>query len=122
MSKKRILTGDRPTGPLHIGHLVGSLQSRIQFQDEFETYILIADLHTLTTKPNPDNLKKNILGVLADNIAAGVDPKKVTFFLQSDIPEICQLATILGMLTTVNRLQRIPTLKEVMTDLHISKP
>lgn len=120
--KQRILTGDRPTGPLHVGHLVGSLNSRVELQDTHDTYILIADLHVLTTKPKADDIAKNTRQVVRDNISAGVDPKKVTFFLQSAIPEIGELAIILGMYTTVNRLQRIPTLKDVMKSLHIEQP
>jgi len=122
MSKKRILTGDRPTGPLHIGHFVGSLISRVELQNEYEMFILVADLHTLTTKSNPVSMRENIINVVADNIAAGVDPKKATFIIQSEIPEIAELSVILGMYTTVNRLQRVPTLKEIMSDLHINQP
>lgn len=118
----RILTGDRPTGPLHVGHLVGSLRPRVALQDKYEEFILIADLHTLTTKPEPDQLAENITTLVQSYLAVGLDPKKVTFFIQSAVPEISELAIILGSYITVNRLQRVPTLKEVMGDLKIAQP
>lgn len=120
--KKRILTGDRPTGKLHLGHFVGTLKNRIELQNEFEMYLLIADVHTLTTAPTPEKtklLKENIINLVIDQIAAGIDPNKVTFWLQSQVPEDQVLAVILGNLISVSRLQRVPTLKEVMRDLQI---
>jgi len=120
--KPRILTGDRPTGKLHIGHLVGHLQENVALQDEYDTFMLVADLHVLTTKPDGGELTNNIRELVRSYIAVGLDSTKVTFFLQSGVLEIAQLAIILGNYITVNRLQRVPTLKEVMSDLHIEQP
>lgn len=120
---KRILTGDRPTGKLHLGHYVGSLANRLKLQDQYETFIIVADLHTLTTAPEKTSeLKENIRDLVLDYLAVGLDPNKVTIYLQSAIPEVAELAIILGMLTTVPRLSRVPTLKDVMTDLAIVNP
>jgi tryptophanyl-tRNA synthetase len=120
--KPRILTGDRPTGKLHVGHLVGHLQQNVALQDEYDTFMLVADLHVLTTKPDGGDLRTNITELVRSYLAVGLDPQKVTFFVQSGVPEIAQLAVILGNYITVNRLQRVPTLKEVMADLHIEQP
>lgn len=120
--KKRILTGDRPTGKLHLGHFVGTLKNRIEMQDEYDMYLLVADIHTLTTATSPektDLLKDNIENLVIDQIASGIDPEKVTFWLQSLVPEDQVLAIILGNFISVTRLQRVPTLKEVMRDLQI---
>lgn len=120
--KKRILTGDRPTGWLHLGHYVGSLKNRVKLQDEYECFFIIADLHTLTTAPEKTtDLKENIKEQVLDYLAVGIDPKKSTIYLQSEIPEVTQLATIFGMLVSVPRLQRVPTLKEIMRDLSIEQ-
>jgi tryptophanyl-tRNA synthetase len=111
--KKRILTGDRPTGPLHIGHYVGSLENRVRLQDEYDCFFLIADYQVLT-----DHLKETkqteyaIQQVLLDWLAVGMDPGKSTFFIQSQIPEIAELTMIFSMLVTLARLQRNPTVKE----------
>lgn len=122
MNKPRILTGDRPTGPLHLGHFVGSLKSRAELQDKYETFIIIADLHTLTTKPKPENMAENIKEAMLANLAVGLDPECTTFFLQSQIPEISELAVILGNFATIARVQRDPTIKEVVKDLKIESP
>ena len=116
---KRILTGDRPTGKLHLGHYVGSLKNRLRLQDEFEVYLLVADLHALTTNTDTRSLKQNIKDLVLDQLAVGIDPKKVTFCVQSQIPEDQELAVIFSMLVSKPRLERIPTLKEVMRDLKI---
>jgi len=113
--KKRILTGDRPTGPLHLGHYFGSLSNRVQLQDEFDTYVLVADVQALTDNfDNPEKVKENVLEVVKDNLAVGVDPKKATIFLQSAIPEIAELTVFFANLVTVSRLQRNPTVKDEM--------
>ncbi len=113
--KKRILTGDRPTGPLHLGHYFGSLANRVQLQDEFDTYVLVADVQALTDNfDNPEKVKENVLEVVKDNLAVGVDPKKATIFLQSAIPEIAELTVFFANLVTVSRLQRNPTVKDEM--------
>jgi tryptophanyl-tRNA synthetase len=111
--KKVILTGDRPTGPLHIGHFCGSLKNRILLQDEYETYIMIADVQALTDNFNqPEKVRKNVLEVTMDNLAVGIDPKKSTLFIQSLIPEIAELTIFFSNLVTIDRLKRNPTVKE----------
>lgn len=110
--KKRILTGDRPTGPLHLGHYVGSLANRVNLQDEYETFILVADVQALTDNfKNPEKVKEAVREVVLDNLAVGLDPKKVSFVLQSSIPEIAELTVYFANLVTVSRLERNPTVK-----------
>lgn len=124
-TQKRILTGDRPTGKLHLGHYIGTLQNRVRFQQEFDTFLLVADYHTLTTHPEKEDVlrtRQNALDVVIDNYAAGIEPDRVTYYLQSDIPETAELTLLFSMLTTVPRLQRVPTLKDVMQNLHITEP
>lgn len=114
--KERILTGDRPTGPLHLGHYVGSLQNQVKYQETHDCFFVIADLHTLTTRPQKDQIQlmnEYILGIVLDYLAAGIDPDKVTIFVQSSVPGISELSTLLGMLVTAARLERIPSLKEM---------
>src|SRR3989344_2660418 len=121
--KKRILTGDRPTGKLHLGHYVGSLKNRLRLQNEYECFFIIADLHTLTTeKEKTGDLKKNIRDLVLDYLSVGIDPAKATIYLQSQIPEVAELAVIFGNLVSVPRLNRMPTLKDVMRDAHIQIP
>lgn len=119
--KGRILTGHRPTGPRHLGHLVGTLNSWANLQDSYECFFLVADLHVLTTDyERPEMIQANILEVLADWLAAGIDPARSTILLQSAIAEHAQLALLLGMLTAVTRLSRIPTYKEQTQQLHLT--
>lgn len=116
MNKKRILTGDRPTGKLHLGHYVGSLKNRLALQDQYQCFFLVADIHTLTTKPHKQQiaeLRKNISDMVLDYLSVGIDPGKSNILVQSSIPEIYELNTLLGMLTSVPRLERIPALKEM---------
>ena len=114
-NKKRILTGDRPTGKLHIGHYFGSLVNRVKLQDEYETFILVADVQALTDNfNNPAKVRENILETTMDNLAAGLDPEKCTFVVQSMIPEIAELTVFYSNLVTVSRLQRNPTIKTEM--------
>ena len=111
--KKRILTGDRPTGSLHLGHFVGSLQNRVRLQDEYETFVMVANVQALTDNfDNPKKVSENTLEVLLDNIAVGLDPEKVTFFLQSAIPQIAELTIFYANLVTMARLERNPTVKD----------
>ncbi|MBI4296323.1 MAG: tryptophan--tRNA ligase [Chloroflexi bacterium] len=118
--KKRLLTGDRPTGKLHLGHWVGSLENRLKLQDEYECFFLVADLHALTTGYiEPGELRANIRDLVLDYLSVGIDPEKSTIFLQSMIPEIAEIFAIFTMLVTVNRLERVPTLKEKMHDLKL---
>lgn len=112
---KIILTGDRPTGQLHIGHYVGSLKNRVMLQNsgEFdEIYIMIADAQALTDNfDNPDKVRQNILEVALDYLACGLDPNKVTLFIQSQVTELTELTFYYMNLVTVSRLQRNPTVK-----------
>ena len=111
-SKKRILTGDRPTGKLHLGHYVGSVANRIRLQEEYDSYIIIADVQALTTNfENPENLNRDTLQIAEDYLAAGIDPTISTIFIQSMIPEIHELAGYFSMFTTVNVLRHNPTVK-----------
>ncbi|MGI6347697.1 MAG: tryptophan--tRNA ligase [Patescibacteria group bacterium] len=111
--KKIVLTGDRPTGPLHIGHLFGSMLNRIKLQEEYQNYIMIADVQALTDNfSQPEKVRKNVLEVALDNLAIGLDPKVSTIFIQSLIPEIAELTVFYSNLVNINRLQRNPTVKE----------
>ncbi len=111
--KKRILTGDRPTGKLHLGHYVGSLANRVKLQDEYETYVLIADVQALTDNfEHPEKVALNVREVLLDNLAVGVSPEKAIFHLQSQIPETAELTIYFANLVTVSRLKRNPTVKD----------
>ena len=121
--RKRILTGDRPTGRLHLGHYVGSLKNRVKLQDEYDCFFIIADLHTLTTQPEKTGeLGENIRQLVLDYLSVGIDPAKATIYVQSQIPEVAELAVIFSNLISVPRLQRVPTLKDVMADAHIKIP
>ena len=112
MNKKRMLTGDRPTGKLHIGHYFGSLQNRVKLQDKYETYILVADVQALTDNfNNPEKVKQNVKEIVMDNLAVGINPEKSTIYLQSMIPEVAELTIFYSNLVTVSRLQRNPTVK-----------
>jgi tryptophanyl-tRNA synthetase len=113
--RKRILTGDRPTGALHLGHYVGSLANRVRLQDEYETYILIADVQALTDNfKTPELVRKNIRQVALDYLAVGLDPNKVSIVIQSMVPEIAELTIFYMNLVSVARLQRNPTVKDEM--------
>lgn len=110
--KRRILTGDRTTGRLHLGHLVGSLQERVRLQGEYETFILLADVQALTTHyENPELMRESIYQVTLDNLAAGLDPNEVTFIQQSLVPAIAELTVYYSMFVPVNVLRHNPTIK-----------
>src|SRR5271155_3532397 len=110
---KRILTGDRPTGPLHLGHYVGSLQNRVRLQDEYDTYVLIADVQALTDNfEHPEKLADNLYEVALDYLAVGLDPEKVKIVVQSMVPELTELTIYFMNLVTVATLERNPTVKE----------
>ena len=112
MEKKTLLTGDRPTGPLHIVHYFGSLLNRVAMQNDFDTYIMVADVQALTDNfHQPERVRENVLEVAMDNLAAGVDPKKAHLFIQSQIPQIAELTVFFSNLVTVNTLKRNPTVK-----------
>lgn len=112
--KKRILTGDRPTGRLHIGHYFGSIQTRVEMQNSglYDPYILIADVQALTDNfNNPEKVRKNVREVAMDYLACGIDPEKTTIYIQSMIPEVAELTVFYSNLVTIARLQRNPTVK-----------
>ncbi len=112
MSKGRILTGDRPTGKLHLGHYVGSLANRVKLQDEYDTFIIIADVQALTTNfESPERLPEDLLQVATDYLAVGLDPEKCTIFVQSMVPQIAELTVFYSMFVTVNVLRHNPTIK-----------
>ncbi len=115
MEKKNILTGDRPTGRLHIGHYFGALKKRVELQDEYNTYVIIADVQALTDNfSNPEKVRKNVREVAIDNLSVGIDPKKSFIFIQSMIPEIAELTVYYSNLVTISRLYRNPTVKSEM--------
>ena len=114
--KRRILTGDRPTGKLHLGHYVGSMQYRLAFQEEYECFFIIADLHMLTTKPTKEDISQigqNAREIVLDHLAIGIDPSKTSFYLQSAVHEIYEMHLILSGMVTVERLQQLPTIKDM---------
>ncbi len=118
MSKdiKIVMTGDRPTGRLHLGHFVGSIQNRVKLQNEAnKSYYMIADMQALTDNAtNPEKVRNNVLEVALDNLACGLDPEKTTMFIQSKIPEIAELTVLFLNLVTLARLKRNPTVKDEM--------
>ena len=117
--KKRILTGDRPTGQLHLGHYVGTLANRVRLQDEYDVFLVIADYHALTRHAEKEHVvatREFSRELVLDYLAVGIDPAKTTIYVQSDVPSVCELHLLFSMLATVPRLERVPTLKEVMAD------
>jgi tryptophanyl-tRNA synthetase len=124
-SKPRILTGDRPTGPLHLGHFVGTLQNRVKLQHDYDCFFIMADLHTLTTAPPKEKtvtIPARVRGLVLDYLSVGIDPSECVIYQQSQVLEVAYLSLIFSMLISVPRSLRVPTLKEVMHDLHIQKP
>ena len=114
--KKKILTGDRPTGKLHLGHWVGSIENRVRLQDQYDCYFIVADLHTLTTRPEKGAIAEvpgNIREMVLDYLALGIDPMRSTIFVQSAIPETAELQLILSMLVSLPRLERLPSIKDM---------
>lgn len=119
MTDQRMLTGDRPTGKLHLGHYVGSIANRVKLQHQYESWFILADLHMLTTKNTRgdiDEISGNARQMVLDSLAAGIEPERATFYLQSAIPEIGELNTLFQNLITVPRLERIPSLKDMASD------
>ena len=111
-NKEIVLTGDRPTGNLHIGHYFGSIKKRLELQEKYETYILVADVQALTDNfNNPEKVRKNVREVVIDYLSAGIDPNKATIYIQSMIPEVAELTVFFSNLVTISRLQRNPTVK-----------
>jgi len=114
--RRRVLTGDRPTGPLHLGHYVGSLINRLRLQEECECFFIVADLHTLTTRPEKAaiaEVARNVREIVLDYLAVGIDPQRSAILLQSAVSETYELNLILEMLVSLPRLERIPSLKEM---------
>lgn len=120
--QKRILTGDRPTGPLHLGHYVGSLVNRVRLQHEYDSYILIADVQALTDNfEHPEMLEANVFDVALDYLAVGLDPDRVKIVVQSMVPELAELTIYFMNLVTVATLERNPTVKEEIKQRNFAK-
>lgn len=122
--KKRLLTGDRPTGRLHLGHYVGSLKNRVLLQHQHDCYFIIADLHTLTTKPSKDeilHLREHVYDMVLDYLSCGIDPSISTIYLQSAVPAVYELNLFFEMLISVNRLSNLPSLKEMAKNAHLEE-
>lgn len=120
--KQRILTGDRPTGLLHLGHFVGSLQNRVALQEKYECHFLIADLHLLTTRPSKEEILKTrgyVREMVLDYLGCGIDPEKSIIYLQSPCPAVYEMNLIFEMLISINRLTGLPSLKEMARNAHI---
>lgn len=115
--KKISLTGDRPTGPLHIGHYFGSLVSRKELENDYESFVMIADVQALTDHFNePEKVRDNVIEVALDYLASGLNPEKTTFFIQSKIPQIAELTVFFSNLVTINTLKRNPTVKSEIAE------
>lgn len=122
--KKRILTGDRPTGKLHLGHYVGSVKSRVAMQDRYSCFFIIADLHMLTTKPSKDDIiasRDHIHQMVLDYLACGIDPSKSVIYLQSAVSAVSEINLIFEMMISLNRLTGLPSLKEMARNAHIDE-
>ncbi len=120
-TQKRILTGDRPTGRLHLGHYIGSIKARVELQNQYETFLIIADLHMLTTKNSKEDIgqvDENARQMVLDYLACGIDPEKVTIYLQSAVHETYELNTLFQNMVTVPRLERLPSLKDMARAAH----
>jgi tryptophanyl-tRNA synthetase len=116
-SKPRILTGDTPTGRLHLGHYVGSIENRLALQDDYECYFLIANKHAFTTRADrPEEIRQSVIDVATDWLAVGIDPARSTMFIQSEVPAIDELTFFFAMLIPFNRVMRNPTLKDEIRD------
>jgi len=120
--KKRILTGDRPTGPLHLGHYVGSMENRVKLQSQYECFFIISDYEFLTDHlTRTKELKENIKDLILDYLSLGIDPQKSTIFVESKIPQISELTLLFSMLVGLSRVKRNPTIKEEIKTRGISK-
>lgn len=121
MKKGRILSGMRPTGKLHLGHLIGALDNWVKLQDEYECFYEVANWHALTDHLDTKSFQEDIYDMVRDWLAAGLDPQKSVMFIQSDVPEHAELHLLLSMLTPVPWLERCATFKEKIKDMHIGK-
>ncbi len=116
-TKPRILTGDTPTGRLHLGHYVGSIESRLRFQDTYDCFFLIANMHAFTTRADkPDEIRQSTIEIVKDWLACGIDPERSTIVLQTEVPAIAELTWYIAMLLPFNRVMRNPTLKTEIED------
>jgi tryptophanyl-tRNA synthetase len=116
-NKPRLLTGDTPTGRLHLGHWVGSLENRLALQDQYDCYFLLANIHAFTTRAErPADIRQSVLDVATDWLAIGLDPARSTLFIQSEVPAISELTFLFSMLVSYPRLMRVPTLKDEIRD------
>lgn len=121
-TKKRVVSGDRPTGRLHLGHYLGSLKNRVTLQDKYECYFFIADLHMLTTKPTKEDIhvmRDHLKEMVLDWLACGIDPSKSTLYLQSALPAVYEMNLVFEMLVSINRLSGLPSLKEMAKNAHM---
>jgi tryptophanyl-tRNA synthetase len=121
-TRRRILTGDRPPGRLHLGHWVGSISNRVRLQDEYECFFIVADWHTLTTRPEKEAIAEvpgNIREMVLDYLACGIDPERSTIFVQSAVPETAELNLIFEMLVSLPRLERLPSIKDMADAAHL---
>lgn len=115
-ARPRVLTGDRPTGRLHLGHWVGSVRNRVEMQEAYDCFFIVADLHTLTTRPEKEEIARvpgHIREMVLDYLALGIDPERSRIFVQSAIPETAQLALLFSMLVSLPRLERLPSVKDM---------
>jgi tryptophanyl-tRNA synthetase len=111
--KSRILTGDTPTGQLHLGHYVGSVRRRVELQERYDCYFIIANMHAFTTRADdPEGIRRDCLEIVRDYLAMGIDPSRSSVFLQTEVPAISELTYLFAMLLPFNRVMRNPTLKE----------
>ncbi len=117
ISKPRLLTGDTPTGRLHLGHWVGSIENRLALQDQYDCYFIIANVHAFTTRADyPEDIHQSVIDIATDYLAAGIDPHRSAMFLQSEIPTIAELTFFFSMLISYPRLMRNPTIKDEIRD------
>lgn len=117
MSKQRLLTGDTPTGKLHLGHYVGSVENRLALQDQYDCYFIIANKHAFTTRAEqPGDIRQSVIDIATDYLAAGIDPNRSTMFIQSEVPAIDELTFFFAMLIPFNRVMRNPTLAQEIKD------
>lgn len=122
MTRPRILTGDQPTGRLHLGHWVGSLENRVRLQTDHDCYFLIANVHALTTRVDrTDEIRRDTIEIARDWIAAGIDPERATLVVQSEIPAIAELTALFAMLVPFNRVMRNPTLRAELADKQLEE-
>lgn len=112
MKREIVVSGIRSTGYLHLGNYFGAIHNYVQMQEAYDCYFFVADYHSLTTHPDPKDLKANVFRVVAENIASGIDPQKVALYAQSDVPEIPELYLMLNMLAYKGELEKVPTFKD----------